>query len=184
MEKRFRQILFGKTAGNIAVGILALAAVYVFFYREARFFRIPSSSMEPTLLPVDQIVTLSEESYDRGEIVVLREAESPDDFFVKRIVGVAGDEITVHQGALHINGKYASEPYIAEPMAYEIRNPVNVPPDQVFVLGDNRNNSSDSHDALESFPTDMIVGRVRYIYYPYSRFGSVLAYPLTNYAGK
>ena len=178
--ERLRKLLHGKTAGNIAVLILALIGAYFFLYREMRFFRIPSTSMEPTLHPVDQIVTLAEGTYHRGDIVVLRETDGSGDYFVKRIVGIPGDKITIMGGVLNINGSYASEPYIAEPINYEIREPVEVPAGSVFVLGDNRNNSSDSHDALESFSTDIIVGRVRYIYYPYGRMGGVPSYPLTS----
>lgn len=184
MGKSLREILFGKTAGNVAILMLALVGVYFFLFRETRFFRIPSSSMEPTLFPVDMIVTMSEPIYRRGDIVVLREPEARDDYFVKRIVGVAGDEVSVSHGVLEINGEYASEPYIAEPIGYEMLPPVLVPEGHVFVLGDNRNNSSDSHDEGESFSTDIIVGRVRYIYYPYDRFGPVPSYPLINRLGQ
>jgi len=184
MWEHVRTVFLGKTAGNIAVGLLLVGAVYLFGFREARFFRIPSTSMEPTLRPVDQIMTMAEASYDRGEIVVLREPDGSGNYFVKRIVGVGGDEVAVFRGALHINGEYASEPYIAEPMHYEMPQPVLVPDDHVFVLGDNRNNSTDSHDAGETFPTSLIVGRVRYIYFPYERLGNVGSYPLTNHLGQ
>ncbi len=184
MKNNLREMLFGKTAGNVALLILVVLGGYFFAYREARFFRIPSSSMEPTLYPVDQIVTMSESKYTRGSIVVLREPKSAGEYFVKRIVGIAGDRIEVHRGALFLNGEYASEPYLAEPMQYEILKAAVVPEGQVFVLGDNRNNSADSHDALETFSTDIIVGRVRFIYYPYERFGTVATYPLTNSLGQ
>ncbi len=184
MWDHVRAVFVGKAVGNVAVGILLIGAVYVFGFREARFFRIPSSSMEPTLLPVDQIMTMAEDSYERGEIVVLREPDGSGGYFVKRIVGVGGDEISILRGALHINGEYASEPYIAEPMQYEMPTSVRVPEDHVFVLGDNRNNSLDSHDAGESYPTSLIVGRVRYIYFPYDRLGSIGSYPLTNHLGQ
>jgi signal peptidase I len=184
MAARIREILHGKAAGNVVLLFLVLAGAYFFLAREARFFRIPSSSMEATLFPVDHIVTMADGTYGRGDIVVLRESEHPSDFFVKRIVGVGGDAISVRMGALHVNGEYASEPYIMESMEYEISAPVVVPEEHVFVLGDNRNNSSDSHDALETFPVDMIVGRVRFIYYPYDRFGTVSPFPLTNRLGQ
>ena len=184
MAGRFHAFFHGKSAGNIVLLLLVVFGLYFFVYREARFFRIPSSSMEPTLFPVDMIVTMSEPIYHRGDIVVLRESDVPGEYFVKRIVGVGGDRIFVANGALNINGEYASEPYIAEPIAYVITKPVEVPDGKVFVLGDNRNNSSDSHDEGESFPTDMIMGRVRFLYYPYDRFGPVASYPLTNRLGQ
>jgi len=183
MLKRLRDILNSKSAGNVVLLLLALLGAYLFLYCEVRFFQIPSTSMEPTLYTGDMIATMSETEYRRGDIAVFREPDSAD-YFVKRIVGVAGDEISVLRGALHINGEYASEPYILEPVQYEIESPVRIPENHVFVLGDNRNNSSDSHDELESFPVDAIVGRVRFIYYPYHRMGSVASYPLTNWLGQ
>lgn len=179
----FRALMSSRKAGNVAVLILLVFGAYWFGYRHMRFFRIPSSSMEPTLHRADQIVTISERVYARGDIIVMRDPHEVGSYVVKRIVGVGGDQIAALQGGLFVNGEYASEPYILEPMAYEIRDPVPVPEGYVFLLGDNRNNSSDSHDFLESYAVTEIVGRVIYIYFPYERMGTVSSYPLTNRLG-
>ena len=69
-----------------------------------------------------------------------------------RIVGVGGDRIFVANGALNINGEYASEPYIAGPICYVITKPVEVPDGKVFVLGDNRNTVRTATTREKVFP--------------------------------
>ena len=181
--------LLGKKAGAVALVLLTLACVYLFVFRGTRFFMVPSGSMEPTLMPSDMLVTMREPAYRRGDIVVLRHN---GEYLVKRIVGLGGDSLMVVDGALFINGKYASEPYVREPMRYAIDSPVAVPGDGVFFLGDNRNQSDDSSLPKESWDAKFyydlasvsdIVGRVVFRYYPYDRWGPVASYPLTNSDG-
>lgn len=179
-----RSVLTSKRVGNVVVSIFLLLCVYLFAYRHVRFFRVPSGSMEPTLRPVDQLVTIGESEYHRGDIVVLHDPEAPGDYLVKRIVGMSGDAVSVQRGALYINGEFASEPYLVESPYYQVMPPVTVPEGHVFLLGDNRNNSSDSHDKGECFPVNLIVGKVIYIYFPYERWGTVSSYPLTNRLGQ
>lgn len=183
MMESLRALMTSKRAGNVAVILFLLGCAYLFGYRHMRFFRIPSASMEPTLQAVDQIVTIASRQYRRGDIVVMRDPAEPGAYMVKRIVGVGGDAVSVERGALFLNGEYASEPYLLEPPFYQLLPPIQVPDDHVFILGDNRNNSSDSHDRGESFSTSLIVGRVIYRYYPYDRLGAMSSYPLTNRAG-
>ncbi len=177
------RFLTSHKAGLITLLFLLYGLLYLLAWREMRFFLVPSSSMEPTLLRGDYIVTLNHAAYRRGDIVVILDPMSGD-YLVKRIAGLPGDTLLVKGGALFLNGGYASEPYILEPMRYEIAEPVTVPPQRVFLLGDNRNNSDDSHTHRECDPLENIVGKVRFIYYPYDRWGPVSGYPLTGLAGK
>ncbi len=167
---------------------------YLGFVRGMRFFAVPSDSMDPTLHRGDYLLTLNAGEYQRGDIVVMRDPVVDRGNLVKRIIGVGGDTIAIQAGALFVNGKYASEPYIKEPMVYEVFPPVTVPEGRVFVLGDNRNDSEDSSywanakgnpdipAELRADPTVSvkdIIGRVRYIYLPWSRRGPVPAFPLS-----
>lgn len=183
IREGLRSLLTSKRAGNLVLIVFLLLCVYLFGYRHVRFFRVPSGSMEPTLQPVDQLVTIAERSYTRGDIVVLRDPAEPGDYLVKRIIGMSGDAVSVQRGALFINGEYASEPYLLEPPFYQVMPPVSVPEGQIFILGDNRNNSQDSHDHGECFPEALIVGRAIFIYFPYDRWAAVSSYPLTNRLG-
>jgi len=165
--------------------ILLICAVLLHFFqvRGMRFFLVPSRSMEPTLHPNDHLLTLTEPVYQRGDIVVLRDPVNPGEYLVKRIVAVAGDELAVQIGGLFIDGEYASEPYIKEPMAYTL-GPIEVPEGEVVVLGDNRNESEDSSRWRDpTVPVDAIVGKVRYIYLPMDRAQPVRSYPLAGTGG-
>jgi signal peptidase I len=189
------KLLFGKQFGLWVLLLLLCFLLYLFVGREIRFFMVPSSSMEPTLLIGDMIVTLNQSEYSRGDIIVLKTQE---EYLVKRLIGLPGDTLTVIDGALFINGKYASEPYIREGMNYYIDEAVLIPPGKLFYLGDNRNYSDDSSQGFAhsvsdldqetrlSYLADMedIVGKVKYIYYPYNRLGPLSSYKLTNVAGQ
>jgi signal peptidase I len=169
--------------GLAVILLLAVCGLYAFAFREMRFFIVPSRSMVPTLLPEDQLVTLKQPAYARGDVVVIDDPLTGE-YLVKRIVGLPGDKLAVYKGALFINGEYASEPYIAELMEYTMVPPLVVGEDEVFLLGDNRNESDDGHLTGEGTPHSAIIGRVRFIYFPYGRLGTVFSYPLFNARGE
>ncbi len=173
-----RRLFFGRRAGELIVLVAVWVLFYLFVVRGMSFFLVPSRSMEPNLLVGDQLVTLSQRTYERGDIVVLHDPKEKGAHIVKRIVGLAGDHVGVGGGALFINGGYVSEPYIAEPMKYAIVPEVVVPEGHIFFLGDNRNDSDDSHIDGTTVPVSEIVGKVRCIYYPYSRTGWVRSHPV------
>lgn len=175
-SSRWRRILraiFGKTGGNIASVLLLGALGYGFFFSGLHFFLVPSESMVPTLLKSDYLVTTTETTYRRGDIVVLDDPEDPGERIVKRIIAMGGETVAVAGGIVWIDGKPLREPYIEKPPRYHMF-PVTIPDACVFVLGDNRNNSQDSHAWKHHWQSaDRIVGKVRFIYSPLSRFGFV-----------
>lgn len=177
-----RRLLFSNLVGQFSALLFFVLVGYFFGIRETRFFLVPSSSMEPTLINRDQVITMKDREYKRGDIIVIRDP-ALDENLVKRLVGLPGDTIQVTDGALFINGAYASEPYVKEPMEYLLMSPVVVPEGHIFLLGDNRNQSEDSHTDGRTFSMSDIVGRVVYLYFPYERFGAIRSYPLTNLHG-
>lgn len=154
-----------------AIGTLALIG-----NRNLGFYLVPSSSMEPTLMVNDHLVAYSSSHYSRGDVVVVRDPDSPDGYLVKRLVGLPGDIVEVANGRLIVNGVGIQEPYLKEPIGYHL-GPTPVGADEVFLLGDNRNYSDDSHIWKRGVPESAIVGSVRYIYGPAGRRGARVGHP-------
>ena len=152
--------------------------LYLLYVQKIRPFLIPSDSMAPTLLPGDYVfavrTTGPRGGPNRGDIVVLYDPEDPEkrSYMAKRVVGMPGETVQVTEGAVYINGDYVSEPFIADRPVYEY-GPVQVPEGAYFVLGDNRNNSSDSSLWNQAVPKDDMLGRIVFIYNPIRRMGFV-----------
>jgi len=159
---------------SLMFGSVALAEQWV------EPFAVPSESMWPTLQVGDRILVSKSNRYrpERGDIVVFRSryfigrdntvAESEEShFFVKRLVAMAGDQIEISQGQLLLNGLPLNERYLAEPIGYEMP-PTVLLPGQLFVLGDNRNFSFDSH-VWGALSTQDVVGKAYRISWPPAR---------------
>lgn len=129
-------------------------------------FRIEQVSMETTLHEGEYVI-VDKVSYalrepQRGEIVVLKRAGQPD--LIKRIIGLPGEMLEVRDGRVYINGQPIDEAYIRGPIG-QVTAPQPIPPGHYFVMGDNRNNSSDSR-AFGAIARQDIVGRAWIIYWP------------------
>jgi len=166
---------------------LAIALLLRFTIIEPRF--IPSLSMYPTFEVGDQLavekVTKRVKPLYRQEVVVFNPPQAFRDILtdqygqdsarsrealIKRIVAIEGDEVEVKRGKLYINGDLQEEPYTAEDAEYEF-GPVTVPPGNVLVLGDNRNHSLDGH-IWGFLPTQNVIGRAVFVYWPPWRLGN------------
>lgn len=142
---------------------------------------IPSESMVPTLQVNDRLFVRLWDDYQpqTADVVVFeapayaRQGRNPDDeiLIVKRVIGLPGQQIEVRDGQVWIDGIPLNEPYIAEPPAYGW-GPQTVPADRLFVLGDNRNASFDSH-VWGFLPQAYILGKAYKIYWPPHRVQSL-----------
>ncbi len=161
----------------LALGIRSLVA-------EARY--IPSGSMLPTLQINDRLI-IDKVSYRfsnpvRGDIVVFNptaelERQKFKDAFIKRVIGLPGDRVEVKGGKVYVNGKVLVEKYIDEAPEYnwkstELTPDGVVPEGHYLVLGDNRNNSYDSH-YWGFVPKDKIVGKAIVRFWPIDRAGGI-----------
>lgn len=105
----------------------------------------------------------------RGDIIVFRYPRDPSRDFIKRIIAVPGEQVEIRQGKVYVNGLLIDEVYINESANYSW-GPQRVGPGTYFVLGDNRNNSSDSH-VWGPVPRENIIGRAWLSYWPVDQLG-------------
>jgi len=161
-------------AETIVMTVLIFAAVRLM----AQNFRIEGNSMEPNLHN-GQYLIIEKVSYrfsepQRGDVIVFHYPNNPKRDFIKRIIGLPGETVQIRQGQIYIGGKLLPEPYNPNTGSYSW-GPGVVGEDEYFVLGDNRNNSSDSH-SWGMLPKDMIVGKAWFIYWPISEWGLIPHY--------
>ena len=124
-------------------------------------------SMRPTL-ENGEYVLVNKMSYrselpEYGDVVVFHFPVDPAQDFIKRIIALPGDDINIIDGQVRVNGHVLNESYIAAAPQY-VGN-WHVPEEQVFVLGDNRNNSSDSH-SWGAVPLENLIGKAIFAYWP------------------
>lgn len=129
--------------------------------------RVDGFSMRPTLddgefLLVSKL-TYKWSDFSRGDIVVFHFPLNPDEELIKRIIGLPGDHVVVREGRVYVNDELVKEGYIEQPPLYI--GEWFVTEGNLFVLGDNRNNSNDSKD-WGMLPMENVVGRAVLIYWP------------------
>lgn len=139
-------------------------------------YRIDGSSMNPTLQHGEYLLINNLAYYlnnpDRGDIIVFHHPNS-DLNLIKRVIGVPGDEIEISNQQVKVNGTVLDEPYIQAEPTYNGN--WTVKEGEYFVLGDNRNSSSDSH-MWQYLPEENIIGKAIFIYYPFTEWGRVPHY--------
>ena len=142
---------------------------------------VPTGSMENTIMTNDCIMgfrlayTISEPK--RGDIIIFKYPDDETQKYVKRIIGLPGDNIYIENGEIYINGSvtpyqesYLKEEWVIANGPYEFQ----VPEDSYLVLGDNRNNSLDARYWTNKYVTkDKIIGKALFVYFPFSRLGAI-----------
>lgn len=160
-----------EAAETILLTVLLFFLIQIFIQN----FRIQGPCMEPTLhsgqrLAINKLVYRLHPP-QRGDIIVFHCPYDPKRDFIKRIIGLPGEEVEVKQGQVFIDGRELNEPYVANPSSYSW-GPKVMGLDEFFVLGDNRNNSSDSHN-WGPLPRKYIVGKAWLSYWPPQDWGLV-----------
>ncbi|HRY13103.1 MAG TPA: signal peptidase I [Syntrophomonadaceae bacterium] len=160
---------------TISVIIIAfiLAAILRNYVIEGR--EIPTGSMLPTVQLKDRVwvnrfIYRFKEPV-RGDIVMFQPPETVQSTtpYLKRVIGLPGETVEMKDGKVYINGRALQEPYVAEPLEYDY-GPVVVPEGALLVLGDNRNNSYDSHEWNAWLTKDRLMGKAIAIYWPFDHF--------------
>jgi signal peptidase I len=135
---------------------------------------IEQTCMLPTIKPGERLV-IEKVSYhfhepQRGDIIILKPPQNPKSApFIKRIIGLPNETIEIKEGAVYINGSRLEEPYIKEPILQPFP-PLTIAPHHYFVMGDNRNGSSDSR-SWGTLPRQNIIGRAWIRYWPPNKWG-------------
>ncbi len=146
--------------------ILAVVLFFAINAVSARV-RVDGFSMVPTLQD-GEYVLVNRLAYrnklpERGDIIVFTSPQTSDLDLIKRVIGLPGDRVRISSGVVQVNDQTLDEPYIAAAPIYN--GEWNVPEGNLFVLGDNRNDSSDSH-AWNFLPVDNVIGKAILIYWP------------------
>ncbi|HEX7247841.1 MAG TPA: signal peptidase I [Actinomycetota bacterium] len=180
----------GELPGLIVMAFVLALLIKTFLVQA---FFIPSGSMEPTLLPGDRVLVLKVPYYfgdpERGDIVVFEDpdpSKQPDrgvvggffhwmfeglgvqrpdsEDFIKRVIGTPGDVVSGRGGKVYVNGEAIDEPYLTQPT--DRFDKFEVPPGELFVMGDNRGNSLDSRFTLGTVPIDNVIGKAEVVIWP------------------
>ncbi len=165
-------------AETLILSIVLFAAINAVSAR----IRVDGASMEPTLQS-GEFVIVNKLAYlfgepATGDVIVFHFPRDPDQEYIKRIIGLPGDRVEIKNGEVYVNDRILDEDYIAASPVYE--DILEVPGDSLIVLGDNRNNSSDSHN-WGPVPLDYVIGKATFVYWPPTEWG-VLNHPTASAA--
>lgn len=174
LARRFLRFVWGILQTVLFAGVLFLVVNLV----TARI-RVEGDSMEPSLRD-GEFVVVNRLAYminapQRGDIIVFPFPLNPERRFIKRIIGLPGDTVKVQDGQVFVNGALIDEPYIADRPGYNSQWVVSR--HEVFVLGDNRNHSSDSQN-WGAVPVDSVIGKAVLVYWPLDTMGLIPHYNL------
>ena len=177
-----------KIAREVAITVLIALAVFAVLRLTMQSYTVVMSSMEPNFYQGDCIM-VNKMSYrssgpQRGQVIVFNPPFDSPHPYIKRVIGLPGETIEIRDQSVFIDGIPLDEEYVMAPPNYTMLVTV-VPENEYFVLGDNRNNSNDSHTGW-MVPRDNIIGRAWFVYWPPSRWRVVKhhSYPELNGAGE
>lgn len=159
--------------------IFAMIACVLLFMFVARVVTVDGGSMNPTLLHGDRLIVSNlSKDYEQGDVVVFVAPEFMDEPLIKRVIATEGQlvEIDFDKGIVKVDEKEMYEPYIAELTTDEqdYDGPIEVPEGCVFVMGDNRNHSTDSRtEEIGCVDTRYILGKAYFVMFPVKSFGAV-----------
>ena len=154
--------------------VCSVLAVVILFTFVIRLIGVDGHSMVPTLQDGDRLLVLNSllyDDYQYGDIVVMRKDTFLDEPIVKRVIATAGQTVDIdfNTGSVYVDGALLKENYINELTYLEegTEFPLTVPEGSIFVMGDNRNHSSDSRDSrLGTVDTRYVIGKAVFLAFP------------------
>jgi signal peptidase I len=168
-----------KLLREIGITVLIAVGVFALLQLTVQSYTVVMSSMEPNIHDGECImvnkVTYRSSGPQRGDVIVFDPPFQSEYPFIKRVIGLPGDIVEIGDGKVSINGTALDEgEYINDEPNYPMA-AMQVPQNEYFVLGDNRNNSNDSHSGW-TVPRDHIVGKAWFVYWPPGELGVVRHY--------
>jgi signal peptidase I len=156
-------------------GLIAVLVI-LFLYRPVK---VEGTSMMPSLFDQERLF-INQFTYkfgigdiQRGDTVVFWFPKDPTKSYIKRVIGLPGDTVSVQDGVVYVNAKRLNESYVpAEYRDYDSHPPVHVGPDEYFVLGDHRVSSNDSR-AWGLVPRSYIYGKAVFVFWPLDHLGTI-----------
>ena len=166
----FREIVSWVMTIVIAVALALFIRTFIF-----EPVRVDGSSMNYTLLDNEYMIVTKYDYWlgepERFDVVICHYPGRGRTNFVKRLVGLPGDTVSMLNGTLYVNGEAVDEPYITNHANYDME-AVTLGENEYFVLGDNRSSSNDSH-LVGTLSRDQIRGHVRLVVFPFSHFRAI-----------
>jgi signal peptidase I len=170
-----------QTLREIGETIALIAVIYTLVNLASARFIVDGPSMQPNF-KTGQFVLVSRVNYllgepQRGDVVVFKFPGNPQEDYIKRVIGTPGDTVEIRSALVYVNGVQLDEPYINEPClpSHCVDNVWKLGADEYFVMGDNRNHSSDSR-AFGVVKRNLIIGEALLRYWPPQYWGIVRSY--------
>lgn len=170
-----------RSVRNFILDIIITVAVVFALISVIRPVIVSGESMEPNFMDRDYVFMnkLAYKNHDpeRGDVIVFKVNEGTEDeeLYIKRVIGIAGDTVSVKDGQVYLNGKPEDESYTKDKETYGYFPEVTVPEGHIFAMGDNRNNSNDSR-VIGTVDISRIEGKVVFRLFPLSRAGRIPEY--------
>ena len=168
--KRELAVWLGSMAAALAVTFLIFGVVF-------RFVLVDGSSMEPTLSDGDHLMMLCVGcTPETGDVVILSDETGLGVPLIKRVIATGGQTVSVTEDGVSVDGEHLYEPYAVEQMREfgDYDYPFQVPEGKIFVMGDNRNHSTDSRSAKVGLVDESeVLGEAFFRLYPFHKFGPV-----------
>ncbi len=161
---------------DMAISVALAVILIVFIYQPVK---VEGTSMMPGLTDQERIFVnkyeyrLGSGNIHRGDLVVFHYPKNPVESYIKRIIGIPGDRVEIRSGEVFVNRQKLDEPYVLDDYRdHESIQPLVVPEDNYFVLGDHRNSSSDSR-VWGFVDRGKIYGKAVLVYWPFEKIGRV-----------
>jgi signal peptidase I len=159
---------------DVAISVALAVILIVFIYQPVK---VEGTSMMPGISDQERIFVnkyeykLGANNIHRGDLVVFHYPKDPRESYIKRVVGLPGDNVQIKDGDVYVNSARLDEPYVPEEYRDRDSMPLQrVPPDDYFVLGDHRNSSSDSR-SWGFVGRNRIYGKAVLVYWPFEKIG-------------